>query len=171
MVKLGLISKISVLNCFYFVVVIVYLWVKFLIYYCKDNRMSLSVVFVGKNLFDEVNVIIEILVYVDLVKYEVDKDMGVMFVDCFMVMCMYYLINYGYVNNILLEDGDLVDVFVMMLFFLLVGFVIKCCFVGVLNMMDEFGKDVKIFVVLVDKFFIIYCDVYEIVDVFLLFFK
>lgn len=133
--------------------------------------MSLSVIFVGKNVLDEVNVIIEILVYVDLVKYEVDKDIGVLFVDCFMVICMYYLINYGYVNNMLFEDGDLVDVLVMILFLLFVGFVIKCCLVGVLNMIDEFGKDVKVLVVLVDKFFIIYCDVKEIVDVFLFFFK
>ena len=63
--------------------------------------MSLSAVSAGKNLPDEVNVIIEIPAHADPVKYEVDKDTGAMFVDRFMATCMHYPTNYGYVNNTL----------------------------------------------------------------------
>ena len=76
--------------------------------------MSLSAISAGKNVPDEVNVIIEIPAHADPVKYEVDKDTGAMFVDRFMATCMHYPTNYGYVNNTLSEDGDPVDVLVMM---------------------------------------------------------
>lgn len=115
--------------------------------------MSLNNVLVGKLLFDDIYVVIEIFVNVDLIKYEVDKEFGVVFVDCFMLVFMFYLCNYGYVNYILLLDGDLVDVLVLILYFLILGFVICCCFVGVLKMMDEFGEDVKVVVVLYIKIF------------------
>ena len=75
--------------------------------------MSLSAISAGKNVPDEVNVIIEIPAHADPVKYEVDKDTGALFVDRFMATCMHYPTNYGYVNNTLSEDGDPVAVLVM----------------------------------------------------------
>ena len=127
--------------------------------------MSLSAISAGKNVPDEVNVIIEIPAHADPVKYEVDKDTGALFVDRFMATCMHYPTNYGYVNNTLSEDGDPVDVLVMTPFPLLAGSVIKCRPVGVLNMTDESGKDAKVLAVPVDKLSTIYRDVKEIADV------
>ena len=127
--------------------------------------MSLNDIPAGKNLPEEVNVVIEIPAHADPVKYEVDKDTGALFVDRFMATCMHYPTNYGYVNNTLSEDGDPVDVLVMTPFPLLAGSVIKCRPVGVLDMTDESGKDAKVLAVPVDKLSTIYRDVKEIADV------
>ncbi|GEA12088.1 inorganic diphosphatase [Alteromonas sp. KUL49] len=127
--------------------------------------MSLNAVPAGKNLPEEVNVIIEIPAHADPVKYEVDKDSGAIFVDRFMATCMHYPTNYGYVPNTLSEDGDPVDVLVITPFPLLAGSVIRCRPVGVLNMTDESGKDAKVLAVPVDKLSTIYRGVKEISDV------
>jgi inorganic pyrophosphatase len=127
--------------------------------------MSLNDVPAGKNLPDEVNVIIEIPAYSSPVKYEVDKDTGALFVDRFMATCMQYPANYGYVNKTLSDDGDPVDVLVMSPHPLIAGSVIKCRPVGVLNMTDESGQDAKVIAVPVDKLSSIYTDVQNIEDV------
>lgn len=127
--------------------------------------MSLSAIPAGKNLPDEVNVIIEIPAQATPVKYEVDKDTGALFVDRFMATCMFYPANYGYVNNTLSEDGDPVDVLVITPHPLLAGSVIKCRPIGVLNMTDESGKDAKVLAVPVDKLSALYRDVNETTDV------
>jgi inorganic pyrophosphatase len=127
--------------------------------------MSLNDVPAGKNLPDEVNVIIEIPAYSSPVKYEVDKDTGALFVDRFMATCMQYPANYGYVNKTLSDDGDPVDVLVMSPHPLIAGSVIKCRPVGVLNMTDESGQDAKVIAVPVDKLSSIYSDVKNIEDV------
>jgi len=57
------------------------------------------------------NVIIEIPMHGDPIKYEVDKETGAMFVDRFMSTAMHYPCNYGYVPHTLSDDGDPVDVF------------------------------------------------------------
>ena len=121
--------------------------------------MSLNAVPAGKNLPDEVNVIIEIPAQADPVKYEVDKDSGAVFVDRFMATCMHYPANYGYVPHTLSDDGDPVDVLVVTPYPLLSGSVIKCRPVGVLNMTDESGQDAKVIAVPVDKLSTIYTDV------------
>ncbi len=126
--------------------------------------MSLNAVPAGKNLPDEVNVIIEIPAHADPVKYEVDKESGAMFVDRFMATCMHYPTNYGYVPNTLSEDGDPVDVLVITPFPLLTGSVIECRPIGVLNMTDESGKDAKVLAVPVDGLSTIYRDVKEVND-------
>ncbi|MFC3095299.1 inorganic diphosphatase [Alteromonas sediminis] len=126
--------------------------------------MSLNAVPAGKNLPDEVNVIIEIPAQADPVKYEVDKDTGAVFVDRFMATCMHYPANYGYVPHTLSDDGDPVDVLVVTPYPLLTGSVIKCRPVGVLNMTDESGQDAKVIAVPVDKLSTIYRDVKEISD-------
>lgn len=126
------------------------------------KTMSLNDVPAGKNLPDEVNVIIEIPAHSDPVKYEVDKDTGAIFVDRFMATCMHYPTNYGYINNTLSEDGDPADVLVMTPFPLLAGCVIKCRPVGVLKMTDESGTDAKILAVPVDKLSTIYRGITDI---------
>ena len=70
--------------------------------------MSLNAVPAGKNLPDEVNVIIEIPAHSDPVKYEVDKDTGAMFVDRFMSTAMHYPCNYGYVPHTLSKDSSVI---------------------------------------------------------------
>lgn len=127
--------------------------------------MSLNAVPAGKDLPEEVNVIIEIPAYADPVKYEVDKDSGAMFVDRFMATCMHYPTNYGYVPHTLSEDGDPVDVLVITPFPLLAGSVITCRPVGVLMMTDESGKDAKVLAVPKDKLSTMYRSVKEVEDV------
>lgn len=126
--------------------------------------MSLNTVPAGKNLPEEINVIIEIPAHADPIKYEVDKDSGAIFVDRFMSTCMHYPTNYGYVPHTLSEDGDPVDVLVPTPFPLTPGSVIKCRPVGVLNMTDESGADAKILAVPVSKLTPIYNDVNEVND-------
>lgn len=113
--------------------------------------MSLNDVKPGKNVPEEVNVIIEISAHSDPVKYEVDKESGAMFVDRFMSTCMHYPTNYGYVPHSLSEDGDPVDVLVPTPFPINPGTVIPCRPVGVLMMTDESGPDAKVLAVPVDK--------------------
>jgi len=124
--------------------------------------MSLNAVPAGKNLPDEINVIIEIPAHSDPVKYEVDKESGAIFVDRFMATCMHYPTNYGYVPHTLSEDGDPADVLVMTPFPLLAGSVIKCRPVGVLKMTDESGVDAKILAVPADKLSTIYRGITDI---------
>lgn len=109
--------------------------------------MNLDRVGPGKNLPDDINVIIEVPSHSDPVKYEVDKETGALFVDRFMTAAMYYPCNYGYVPNTLSDDGDPVDVLVMTPFPLLSGSVIECRPVGMLKMTDESGEDAKIMAV------------------------
>lgn len=109
--------------------------------------MSLSDVPAGKNLPDEVNVIIEIPANADPIKYEVDKDSGTVWVDRFMSTPMFYPCNYGFVNDTLSLDGDPVDVLVPTPYPLQAGTVITCRPVGVLQMSDEKGEDAKVLAV------------------------
>lgn len=124
--------------------------------------MSLNAVPAGKNLPEEVNVIIEIPAHADPVKYEVDKESGAIFVDRFMATCMHYPTNYGYVPHTLSLDGDPVDVLVLTPFPLMAGSVIRCRPVGVLKMTDESGEDAKVLAVPADKLSTIYRGITEI---------
>lgn len=113
--------------------------------------MSLKDIPAGKNLPDEVNVIIEIPANADPIKYEVDKDTGALFVDRFMSAPMFYPCNYGYVNDTLSLDGDPVDILVPTPYPLQAGSVIRCRPVGVLKMSDESGEDAKVIAVPISK--------------------
>lgn len=113
--------------------------------------MSLSDVPAGKNLPDEVNVVIEIPANADPIKYEVDKDTGTVWVDRFMSTPMFYPCNYGFVNDTLSLDGDPVDVLVPTPYPLQAGSVITCRPVGVLKMSDESGEDAKVLAVPISK--------------------
>ncbi|WP_207479343.1 inorganic diphosphatase, partial [Glaesserella parasuis] len=74
--------------------------------------MGLENVPAGKELPDDIYVVIEIPANSDPIKYEVDKESGAIFVDRFMATAMFYPANYGYVNHTLSSDGDPVDVLV-----------------------------------------------------------
>jgi len=118
--------------------------------------MSLNQVPAGKSLPDDVNVVIEIPMNADPVKYEVDKETGAVFVDRFMLTAMHYPCNYGYIPQTLSEDGDPADVLVVTPFPIQIGAVIRCRPIGVLHMDDESGGDAKLLAVPVDKLYPVY---------------
>jgi inorganic pyrophosphatase len=118
--------------------------------------MNLDRVTAGKDVPDEINVIIEIPMNADPIKYEVDKETGAIFVDRFMTTAMYYPTNYGYVPQTLSGDGDPVDVLVVTPYPLMPGVVVKCRALGILKMEDEAGIDGKVLAVPTDKILPIY---------------
>ena len=118
--------------------------------------MNLDRVDSGRNLPDEFNVIIEIPMNADPVKYEVDKATGALFVDRFMMTAMHYPCNYGYIPHTIADDGDPVDVLVVTPFAVTTGAVIRCRPVGVLMMDDEAGGDAKLLAVPIDRILPIY---------------
>jgi inorganic pyrophosphatase len=105
----------------------------------------------GKDVPNDVNVVIEIKSNSAPVKYEIDKESGLVMVDRFIGTSMFYPCDYGFVPQTLSEDGDPVDVLVIAPFPLQAGAVIRCRPVGMLHMTDESGKDAKILAVPVDK--------------------
>lgn len=105
---------------------------------------------------EEINVIIEIPAHSEPVKYEVDKETGAMFVDRFMATSMRYPCDYGYIPQTKSEDGDPVDVLVISPLPLITSSVITVRPVGMLNMTDEAGEDMKILAVPIDKLTPIY---------------
>jgi inorganic pyrophosphatase len=109
--------------------------------------MSINNVTAGKLVPHEFNVIIEIPMAADPVKYEVDKASGALFVDRFMMTAMHYPANYGYVPQTVADDDDPVDVLVHTPFPLLSGVVVRCRAVGILRMDDESGGDAKLLAV------------------------
>ena len=109
--------------------------------------MNLDRVDSGRDVPNDVNVIIEIPAHADPVKYEVDKKTGAMFVDRFMTSAMHYPCNYGYVPRTLSPDGDPVDVLVVTPYPLISGSVVRCRPVAVLKMTDESGDDAKVLAV------------------------
>jgi inorganic pyrophosphatase len=125
----------------------------------RKFRMSLSAVPTGKNPPEEINVVIEIAQGGDPIKYEIDKDSNVLFVDRIIGTSMRYPCNYGYIPNTLCGDGDAIDVLVVMPFSLQPGCVVKCRPIGVLKMSDEAGEDAKLIAVPVTKTTSIYENV------------
>lgn len=126
--------------------------------------MSLNDVPAGKDLPNDINVVIEIPANHDPIKYEIDKASGELFVDRFMATPMFYPCNYGYIPQTLSEDGDALDVLVVTPYPLVPGCVIRCRPVGILNMSDEAGKDAKLIAVPADKLTSIYKNVKEATD-------
>ena len=118
--------------------------------------MSLNKVSSGRDVPNDFNVIIEIPMNADPIKYEVDKESGAIFVDRFMGTAMHYPCNYGYVPNTIADDGDPCDVLVITPFPLIPGVVVRCRAIGVLKMTDEAGNDAKVLAVPVDKILPIY---------------
>ncbi|MBK9134647.1 MAG: inorganic diphosphatase [Betaproteobacteria bacterium] len=118
--------------------------------------MSLHNVTPGEKAPEEFNVIIEIPMNADPIKYEVDEESGALFVDRFMATSMHYPCNYGYIPQTLADDGDPVDVLVMTPVPLIPGVVVRCRPLGVLKMQDEAGGDNKLLAVPVNKILSIY---------------
>lgn len=114
---------------------------------------------------DHFNVIIEIPMNDNPVKYEFDKEAGTIIVDRFMQTPMFYPCNYGFIPHTLSEDGDPADVLVMTMYPVISGAVIKVRPVGVLIMEDESGMDEKILAVPAAKIDITYEDIRDIDDV------
>ena len=113
--------------------------------------MGFDLVKAGKDVPNDINVIIEISANGDPIKFEVDKDSGAVFVDRFLGTAMHYPCNYGYVPHTIAGDGDPVDVLVVSPFPLQPGVVIRCRPVGMLKMEDESGIDAKVVAVPVSK--------------------
>ena len=118
--------------------------------------MSLHNVTPGAKAPQEFNVIIEIPMNADPVKYEVDKATGAIFVDRFMSTSMHYPSNYGYVPKTISGDGDPVDVLVITPVPLIPGVVVTCRAIGILKMEDEAGMDGKVLAVPTDKILSLY---------------
>jgi inorganic pyrophosphatase len=109
--------------------------------------MFLDAIPIGKNPPDDVNVIIEVPIGGEPIKYEMNKEAGTLFVDRFLHTSMRYPGNYGFVPHTLSDDGDPIDVLVANTRQIIPGAVINVRPVGVLKMEDESGGDEKIIAV------------------------
>lgn len=118
----------------------------------------------GKNAPEEVNVIIEIPKDTN-VKYELDKESGMLFVDRFSRTAMNYPCNYGFVPGTLSGDGDPVDVLVLSEKSVYPGVVIPARPIGMLEMEDESGIDAKVLAVPAIKGDTTYGSMQDIADV------
>ncbi len=127
--------------------------------------MGLELVPAGRAVPDDVNVVIEIPMNSEPVKYEVDKDSGAIFVDRVLTTPMRYPCNYGYIPHTLCGDGDPVDVLVVMPLPLVPGSVIRVRPVGMLRMVDDAGEDTKLVAVPVSKIYPAYDHLRSIEDV------
>ena len=112
--------------------------------------MDLRKVPVGENPPWEVNVVIEVPLGGEPVKYELDKESGAIFVDRFLHTAMRYPCNYGFIPHTTSDDGDPVDVLVVTRNSVIPGAVVRARPIGVLVMEDEAGEDEKILAVPVD---------------------
>ncbi|OIQ84569.1 inorganic pyrophosphatase [mine drainage metagenome] len=126
--------------------------------------MDIAKISIGNNPPSDVNVIVEIPLRGDPVKYEVCKKSGAMFVDRFLHTAMSYPTNYGFIPHTLSEDGDPVDVMVVANHGVAVGSVLRARPIGVLLMEDEHGPDEKILAVPHPKLNPFYNDVASYTD-------
>ena len=113
--------------------------------------MRLDAIPVGADAPEDINVIIEVPVGGEPIKYEMDKASGALFVDRYLYTSMRYPGNYGFVPNTLSDDGDPVDVIIASTRAITPGAVMNCRPIGVLKMSDEAGGDEKILAVPTSK--------------------
>ena len=114
----------------------------------------------------EINVLVEIPMNSNI-KYELDKDSGVIMVDRFLHTAMNFPSNYGFVPNTLADDGDPLDVMVLSDYAVAPGTIIPSVVIGMLEMEDEAGVDTKILAVpsiKIDPLYGAYKDASEIQD-------
>ncbi len=109
--------------------------------------MNLEAVSIGKNPPEEINVIIEVPIGGEPIKYEMDKEAGILKVDRFLYTAMRYPGNYGFIPHTLSDDGDPCDVIVANTRAIIPGAIMACRVVGALLMEDESGGDEKILAV------------------------
>ena len=127
--------------------------------------MNIDAIPIGKNPPDDLNVIIEVPLGGEPIKYEIDKASGALFVDRFLYTPMRYPGNYGFIPHTLCGDGDPLDALVMNSRPLVPGAVVRCRPVGVLMMEDDGGEDEKILMLPVHKLTAMYDNVHDIGDV------
>ena len=126
--------------------------------------MRIDAISIGKNPPDDVNVVIEVPIGGEPVKYEMDKDVGTLVVDRFLYTPMQYPGNYGFIPNTLSDDGDPCDVIVANTRPIIPGSIINVRPIGVLKMTDEGGGDEKIVAVPSPKLTQRYANVHNYTD-------
>ncbi len=126
--------------------------------------MRLDAISIGRNPPHEVNVLVEVPVGGEPIKYEMDKAAGTLVVDRFLYTAMRYPGNYGFIPHTLSEDGDPIDVLVANQRGVVPGAVLAVRPVGVLKMQDEAGGDEKIIAVPVPRLSRRYEAVHEYTD-------
>lgn len=112
----------------------------------------------------DINVIIEVPLGKEPVKYEMDKKSGGLFVDRIMHTSMRYPCNYGFIPHTLSEDGDPIDVMVASNVAFISGCIVRSRPIGVLKMKDEKGTDEKILAVPVDTLHPYYTSIKQFSD-------
>ena len=123
--------------------------------------MDITKIPIGDNPPESLNVIIEVPVNGEPVKYEFDKASGALFVDRILHTPMRYPANYGFVPHTLSPDGDPLDALVIARSPFIPGCVVRARPIGVLNLEDEAGGDEKLICVPVDTTFPYYSDIGE----------
>jgi inorganic pyrophosphatase len=126
--------------------------------------VRLDAISIGRNPPDEVNVVVEVPVGGEPIKYEMDKAAGTLVVDRFLHTPMRYPGNYGFVPHTLSEDGDPIDVLVANTRPIVPGAVINVRPIGVLKMEDNAGGDEKILAVPVPRLTQRYAHVHNYTD-------
>jgi len=109
--------------------------------------VNLNAISIGAHAPQEVNVVIEVPIGGEPIKYEMDKESGALVVDRFLYTSMRYPGNYGFIPHTLSDDGDPCDVIVANTRAIIPGAVMSCRIVGVLHMEDEGGGDEKLIAV------------------------
>jgi inorganic pyrophosphatase len=109
--------------------------------------MNINAIKIGNHPPEDVNVIIEVAIGGEPIKYELDKEAGTLVVDRFLHTPMRYPGNYGFVPHTLSDDGDPIDVLVANTRPIIPGAVMNVRPVGVLRMIDDGGEDEKIIAV------------------------
>jgi inorganic pyrophosphatase len=126
--------------------------------------MRIDAIAIGHNPPEDVNVIIEVPIGGEPIKYEMDKEAGTLVVDRFLHTAMRYPGNYGFIPHTLSDDGDPIDVLVANTRPIAPGAVINVRPIGVLKMQDDAGGDEKIIAVPVPKLTKRYADVHNYTD-------
>ncbi len=126
--------------------------------------MDITKIAIGQNVPSEVNVIIEVPMGSEPIKYELDKDSGAIFVDRFLHTAMTYPCNYGFIPHTLSQDGDPTDVLVIGRRPLMPSCVVAVRPIGVLLMEDNAGHDEKILAVPAKRLHPFWDDVEEYTD-------
>jgi inorganic pyrophosphatase len=126
--------------------------------------MNLKAISPGDNVPEEVNVVIEIPIGGEPIKYEFDEEIGALVVDRFLYTPMRYPGNYGFIPKTLSGDGDPCDVLIANTRALVPGSVIAVRPIGVLIMQDEAGHDEKIIAVPASRLTMRYDRVHEATD-------
>ncbi len=126
--------------------------------------MRLEHISIGRNPPEEVNVIVEVPVGGEPIKYEMDKAAGTLVVDRFLYTSMRYPGNYGFIPHTLSDDGDPCDVLIANQRGIVPGAIVAVRPVGVLRMQDEAGGDEKIVAVPVPRLTRRYEKVHDYLD-------